>query len=130
MTRTYEFLKKAGTFYLATVEHDQPRVRPFGAACIYNGKLYITTSNKKACFRQMMENPKIEISGMAGGEWIRLTGELAQDTSVEARKAMLEANPSLKTMYAADDGKFEVLYFTKAVSVFNAFGKQPETEQF
>jgi uncharacterized pyridoxamine 5'-phosphate oxidase family protein len=130
MTRTYEFLKKAGTFYLATTDHDQARVRPFGAVCIYNGKLYITTSNKKKCFEQMIENPKVEISGMVGGEWIRLTGEVVRDSSVEAKKAMLEANPSLRNMYAVDDGKFEVLYFSKAEAVFNAFGKTPETEKF
>ncbi|MFA6856262.1 MAG: pyridoxamine 5'-phosphate oxidase family protein [Treponema sp.] len=130
MTRTYEFLKKAGTFYLATVDHDQPRVRPFGAVCIYGGKLYITTSNKKNCFRQMLENPKVEISGMAGNEWIRLTCEVVRDESVEAKKAMLEENPSLKSMYAVDDGKFEVLYLKNAAAVFNTFGKEPAVEKF
>jgi uncharacterized pyridoxamine 5'-phosphate oxidase family protein len=130
MMRTYEFLRKAGTFYLATTDHDQPRVRPFGAVCTYNGKLYITTSNKKECFRQMLENPKVEISGMSGESWIRLTCRVVLDTSVEAKKAMLKENPSLKNMYAVDDGKFEVLYLEKATAVFNAFGKEPETETF
>lgn len=130
MTRTYEFLKKAGTFYLATTDHDQARVRPFGAVCMYNGKLYISTSNTKKCFQQMIENPKVEISGMVGPEWIRLTGEIVRDNSVEAKKAMLEHNPSLSKLYSLDDGKFEVFYFSKATSVFNGFGKDPETEEF
>jgi uncharacterized pyridoxamine 5'-phosphate oxidase family protein len=130
MTRTYEFLKNAGTFYLATMDHDQPRVRPFGAVCIYDGKLYITTNNKKNCFRQMLENPKVEITGMVENEWIRLTCKVVRDESVGAKKAMLEENPSLRSMYAVDDGKFEVLYLQEAASVFNAFGKDPETEKF
>jgi uncharacterized pyridoxamine 5'-phosphate oxidase family protein len=130
MTRTHDFLKKAGTFYLATEEGDQARVRPFGAVCVYEGKLYICTNNKKSCFRQMQANPKVEISAMAGGEWIRLTGTVCADESKGAKEAMLAANPSLKGMYAADDQLFEVLYFEKATASFNAFGKKPEIEEF
>ena len=130
MTRTLDFLKKAGTFYLATEEGDQARVRPFGAVCVYDGKLYICTNNKKSCFRQMQANPKVEISAMVGGDWIRLTGTVCLDESRGAREAMLAATPSLQGMYAADDKIFEVLYFVRATASFNAFGKKPEIEEF
>ncbi len=130
MKRTLKFLQDAGTFYLATVEADQPRVRPFGAVCSYNGRLYICTNNTKACFKQMTTNPKVEISAMVQGEWIRLSGTVAIDTSKEAKTAMLEAYPQLKQMYSPTDGIFEVLYFTKACSTFYSFAKKPETEEF
>ncbi|BCN29120.1 pyridoxamine 5'-phosphate oxidase family protein [Anaeromicropila herbilytica] len=128
MQKTIEFLRKANTFYLATVEKDQPRVRPFGAVAEYDGKFYICTNNTKDCFKQMQENTKVEISAMTGGSWIRLTGEVKADERVEAKQAMIDANPSLKNMYKADDDIFEVLYFTKGTSTFYSFTNEPETE--
>ena len=101
MKETMEFLQKAGTFYLATVEGDQPHVRPFGAVCEFEGKLYIVTNNMKDVYKQMEANPKIEISGMAGGKWIRLKAEAVRDDRFEARKAMLDANPSLRNLQNA-----------------------------
>ncbi len=129
MQKTIDFLKKAGTFYIATLDQDQPRVRPFGVATAYQGKLYICTSNEKACFMQMINNPKVEISAVIGNEWIRLTGEVALDTSETARLAVLQEYPSLQNMYAANDGKFEVLYFTKGTAVFYSFSGVTYTEQ-
>jgi uncharacterized pyridoxamine 5'-phosphate oxidase family protein len=129
MDRTFNFLKEAGTFYLATVDGPLPRVRPFGAICRYNGKLYICTNNKKACYKQMLANPNVEISAMAGQRWIRLAGTVARDPSQEARQAMLDANERLKRMYAADDGVFEVLYFTQGTASFYSFGGEPEVEE-
>lgn len=130
MTRTLKFLQDAGTFYLATADGDQPRVRPFGAVCAHNGKLYICTNNKKACFSQMKKNPKVEISAMVKGTWIRLCGTVAADSSADAKSAMLEANPGLKKMYTPADGVFEVLYFTKATATFCSFTADPEIEKF
>lgn len=132
MEKVLEFLQKAKTWYLATVEGDQPRVRPFGAQMVYNGKLYITTSNQKNVYKQMMVNPKVEICGMDDtGRWIRITGKLVEDTSVEAKQAMLDANPGLNRMYAVDDGKFAVLAFEKgAVAVISSFTAEPETITF
>lgn len=128
MKRTLEFLQKADTFYLATVDGDQPRVRPFGAATEIEGKLYFCTSNAKNCFEQMVTNPKVEVSAMVGGDWIRLTGEVKVDERVEAKQAMIDANPGLNNLYKIDDGVFEVMYFTKGTSVFCSFTKAPETE--
>lgn len=126
MNKVTKFLKDCKTFYLATAEKDQPRVRPFGAVTEYGGKVYICTNNTKNCFKQMMENPKVEISGTYGGRWIRLSGEVAADNDIKAKAAMLEDNPSLKNMYSADDGIFEVLYFKKASAAIYSFTDAPE----
>lgn len=128
MKKALEFLKESGTFYLATNEGDQPRVRPFGAVFEYEGKLYIVSNNTKKCFKQMMENPKVEISAMnKKGQWIRITGEIANDDRREVKELALEAVPSLKSMYSVDDGIFAVLYFTKGTATISSFTAEPET---
>jgi uncharacterized pyridoxamine 5'-phosphate oxidase family protein len=128
MKKALEFLQESGTYYLATTEGDQPRVRPFGAVFEYEGKLYFATSNTKKCFKQMLENPKVEICGMnKEGQWIRVSGEVANDDRREVREAALEAIPSVKSMYSADDGIFSVLYFTKGTATISSFTVEPET---
>lgn len=128
MKKALEFLQESGTFYLATTEGDQPRVRPFGVAFEYEGKLYFVTSNQKNCFKQMIENPKVEISAMnKNGEWIRVTGEVANDDRREVKELALEAAPMLKSMYSVDDGVFSVLYFTKGEATISSFTAAPET---
>ena len=112
MNRAVTFLQESETFYVATMDGDQPRVRPFGAAVEYNGKLYICTSNRKKCFKQMVANPKVEIAAMKGPDWIRISGEVAVDPSPEAKKYFLQERPL--PMYKPDDSIFEILYFTKA----------------
>ena len=130
MKKALEFLQESGTFYLATTEGDQPRVRPFGAVFEYEGKLYFGTANTKKCFKQMLENPKVEICGMnKEGQWIRVAGEVANDDRREVREAALEAIPSIKNMYSADDGIFSVLYFTKGTATISSFTAEPETFQ-
>jgi len=130
MKRTYQFLKDAGTFYLATVDGDQPRVRPFGAVCIHNGRFYISTNNRKDSYKQMLKNNKIEISAMFKDEWIRLSANAVPDNDIKAREAMLEATPAIKGMYSASDGLMEVLYLTNAKATFSSFSKKPEVEEF
>ncbi len=126
MDDVYEYLKECGTFFVATAEGDQPRVRPFGAVCKFEGKLYICTNNRKAVYDQMLKNPKIEISGMGKAGWIRLTAEAVPDHRREARVAMLKENEkSLSRLYSPDDGLFEVLYLKHAVAAFNAYGQEP-----
>jgi uncharacterized pyridoxamine 5'-phosphate oxidase family protein len=128
MKKALEFIQESVTFYLATTEGDQPRVRPFGAVFEYEGKLYIGTNNTKKCFKQMLENPKVEISGMnKKGQWIRLTGEVANDDRREVKEFALEAFPSLKSMYSIDDGILAVLYFTKGTATISSFTAEPET---
>lgn len=130
MERVAEFLKEAGVYYLATVEGNQPRVRPFGTAHIFEGKLYIQTGKAKDVSRQLLANPKAEICAFKKGEWIRIAGELIEDDRVEARQSMLDAYPSLQKMYAADDGNTQVFYFRNARATISSFTHDPEVITF
>ena len=130
MERVCQFLKDAGVYYLATVEGDQPRVRPFGTAHIFEGKLYIQTGKVKPCSRQIAANPKVEISAFHNCTWIRIAGELVEDDRPEARKSMLDAYPNLRRMYDENDGNTQVLYFKHAAATFSSFTAAPETVEF
>ena len=130
MERVCQFLKTAGVYYLATVEGDQPRVRPFGTAHIFEGKLYIQTGKVKPTSRQLAENPRAEICAFHNGAWVRVAGELVEDDRVEARKSMLDAYPNLRNMYDENDGNTQVLYFKNAVATFSSFGAPSETVEF
>ncbi|MCR5024589.1 MAG: pyridoxamine 5'-phosphate oxidase family protein [Lachnospiraceae bacterium] len=130
MERVVNFLKDAETYYLATVDGDQPRVRPFGTANVFEGKLYIQTGKIKDVSKQIHANPKVEICAFKNGEWLRVAGTLVEDDRREARQAMLDAYPSLQKMYSVDDGNTEVFYFKDAVATFSSFTKEPETEKF
>ena len=130
MEKVVKFLKDAEVYYLATVEGDQPRVRPFGTANVFEGKLYIQTGKIKPVSKQIAANPKFEICAFKNGEWIRISGELVEDDRVEARQSMLDAYPSLKGMYAADDGNTQVFYIKNATAVISAFTHAPETIKF
>ena len=127
MQRVEKFLNEAGAYYLATVEGDQPRVRPFGTAHIYEGKLYIQTGKSKSVSKQIAANPKVELCAFKDGTWLRVAGELAEDDRIEAKQAMLSAYPSLQKMYSAEDANTQVLYFKSAVATFSSFTAQPET---
>lgn len=130
MERVCKFLKEAETYYLATVEGDQPRVRPFGTAHIYDGKLYIQTGKSKPVSKQLAENPKAEICAFKDGAWLRLSGELVEDDSVEAKKSMLDDYPNLRKMYDENDGNTQVFYFKNATATFSSFASAPETVTF
>ena len=130
INKVFDFLQNAGTFYLATVEGDQPRVRPFGALCGFEDRLYIITGNGKAVFDQLQKNAKVEISGMADNKWIRLSAEAVRDVRREARIAMLEANPTLRGMYSEDDGVMEVFYLKNACASICSFTEPPVTWRF
>lgn len=112
------------------MEGDQPRVRPFGTAHIFEGKLYIQTGKVKATSRQLMANPKAEICAFHGGTWVRIAGELVEDDRAEARKSMLDAYPSLRKMYDENDGNTQVFYFRNATANFSSFTSPPETIDF
>ena len=130
MERVVQFLKEAETYYLATVEGDQPRVRPFGTAHIFEGKLYIQTGKVKDVSKQIHANPKVEICAFKNGEWLRVAGELVEDDRREARQSMLDAYPSLQNMYSAGDGNTEVFYFKNATATFSSFTHEPEVVKF
>ncbi len=130
MERVYNFLKEAGTYFLATVDKDQPRVRPFGTVNIFEGKLYIQTGKVKDVSKQIHANPKVEISAFKDGTWIRVAGELEADERREAKQSMLDAYPQLSGMYSADDDNTEVLYFKNATATFSSFTSAPEVVEF
>ena len=130
MKRVLDFLKKAEVYYLATVEGDQPRVRPFGTINEFEGKLYIQTGKIKPTSKQLAENPKAEICAFIGGAWIRVACELIEDDRFEAKKSMLDAYPNLRGMYNENDGNTQVLYMQNATATFCAFGKAPEVIEF
>jgi len=130
MEKVLSFLKEAGTYYLATVDGDQPRVRPFGTIHEFEGKLYIQTGKVKDVSKQLHANPKAEICAFKGGEWLRVAGTFVEDDRLEARVSMLDAYPDLKAMYAADDGNTEVFYIKDATATFSSFTKAPEVVTF
>ena len=130
LERVTEFLKKAEVYYLATVDGDQPRVRPFGTAHIFEGRLYIQTGKVKDVSRQLLANPKAEICAFMNGEWIRVAGELVEDDRVAARQSMLDAYPSLQNMYATDDRNTQVFYFRNGAATISSFTHEPEVIQF
>lgn len=130
MNEVYNFLKKCETYYLATVEGDQPRVRPFGTIDIYEDKLYIQTGKIKEVSKQIQANSKVEICAFADGAWVRVAGKLIRDDRVEAKRHMLDEYPELKGMYSAEDDNTEVLYFEDATATFSAFGAEPRVVKF
>lgn len=130
MQEVCEFLKQCNTYYLATADGDQPHVRPFGTAELFEGKLYIQTGKVKNVYRQMKANPKVEISGMTGGKWIRLEATAVEDDRAEARQHMLDAYPSLKKMYSADDGNTVVFSLENATATICSFTDEPKVIRF
>ncbi len=130
MEKVCQFLKDAGTYYLATCEGDQPRVRPFGTAHIFEGKLYIQTGKGKPVSHQLAANPKCEICAFHKGTWLRVAGELVDDDRVEAKKAMLDDYESLRKMYDEHDPNTQVLYLKNATATFSSFTAAPETYSF
>lgn len=130
MKRVEQFLKDAETYYLATADGDQPRVRPFGTAHVFENKLYIQTGKVKDVSKQIHANPKVEICAFKDGQWLRVAGTLVEDERLEAKQSMLDAYPMLQQMYKADDGNTEVFYFKDAVATFSSFTSAPETVEF
>lgn len=130
MKEVYDFLKKCGTYYLATVEGDQPRVRPFGTALLFENKLYIQTGRSKDVSRQMKENPKVEICALSGAEWVRVAAVAVEDDRIEVKRKMLDEYPQLKAMYSAEDGNTQVLYLKHATATFSSFNGKPRVVEF
>lgn len=130
MKEVYDFLKKCNTYYLATVEGDQPRVRPFGTINLYDGKLYIQTGKVKDVSKQMGANPKVELCAFDGEKWLRIAATMVNDDSIEAKKDMLENYPSLKRMYDAEDDNTQVLWLKDAVATFSSFTEAPRVIKF
>lgn len=130
MNEIYDFLKKCGTYFLATAEGDQPRVRPFGTIDIFEGGLYIQTGRTKDVAKQIAANPKVELCAFDGGKWIRVTAKAILDENIEAQKHMLDAHPELKAMYQPGDGNTAVYRLTEGTAVISSFTEAPQTYAF
>ena len=130
MQEVYEFLKKCGTYYLATVEGSQPRVRPFGTVDLFEGRLYIQTGKSKSVSCQIQANPRVEICAFDGERWLRLASELVEDGRIAAQQHLLDAYPSLQAMYKPGDGNTEVFYLKDATATFSPFTEAPRTVRF
>lgn len=130
MQEVYEFLKKCGTYYLATADGDQPRVRPFGTIDLFDGRLTIQTGKVKEVSRQIMQNPKVEICAFDGENWLRVAATAIEDPRVEAQAHMLDAYPSLKGMYQAGDGNTQIFALKDVTATFSSFISAPRTITF
>lgn len=130
LQRVYNFLIQCGTYYIATVDGDKPRVRPFGTAAIFEDKLYIQTSNLKRVFDQIQKNNNVELAAFDGGCWMRISGKLVRDERIEAKQYVLDMHPSLKSVYSADDDKTEVFYFESGTATISSFDSEDEVIKF
>ena len=130
MKEVQEFLKSCGVYYLATVDGDKPRVRPFGTAEIFEDHLYIQTGKSKDVSKQIEANPNVELCAFKDGKWIRVSGKLIRDDRVEAKKAMLDNYPELRNMYDENDDNTIVLYFENAKATIYSFTEAPKTFEF
>ena len=130
MQEVYEFLKKCGTYYLGTVDGDQPRVRPFGTIDLFDGRLTIQTGKIKDVSRQMIRNPKIELCAFDGERWLRIAATAVEDSRIEAQEHMLAAYPSLQGMYQAVDGNTQIFALTQVTATFSSFTEAPRTVTF
>ena len=125
MKKVYEFLKDCGTYYLATIEDNKPRVRPFGTINLFEDKLYIQTGKSKKVYKQIEKNNNFEICAFKDGQWLRISGELVNDDRLEAKKDMLDHYPELRNMYDENDKNTSVLYFKNAIATFYSFTAEP-----
>ena len=130
MKEVQEFLKECGVYFLGTIEGDQPRVRPFGTAEIFEDHLYIQTGKNKDVYKQIEKNPKVELSCYKDGKWLRVSGKLIPDDRVEAKKDMLDKNPDLRRMYDENDDNTIVLYFETGKATFYSFTEAPKVIDF
>lgn len=130
MEEVHQFLKDSGMYFLATVEGDQPRVRPFGTAEIFEGKLYIQTAKHKDVFSQIIANPKVEICAFKDGAWMRISGELELDDRVESKKDLLDKNPDLRDMYDENDDNTAMFFFKNAKATITSFTSEPKVIEF
>ena len=131
MQEVYDFLKKCGAYYLATVDGEKPRIRPFGTVDIFEDKLYFQTGKIKNVSKQIALNPNVELCAMsADGVWIRVGATAVEDSRVEAKQHMLDAHPVLKDRYSADDDNTQVFYLKNATATIYCFTTEPKEIKF
>ena len=132
ITDVYDFLKSCEVYFIATMDGDRPRVRPFGTVAVFEGRLYIQTGKQKRVSKQIKENPKVEICALnkEANQWVRIEAVLVDDDRVEAKQYMLDAYPSLKSMYSANDDNTQVFYLKNATATFSSFTDESKVVRF
>ena len=130
MKRVYDFIKGCGIYYLATVDGNEPKIRPFGTIDIFEDKLYIQTGKCKPIYRQLLDNPNVELCACKDNRWIRVSGKLVPDDRREPKKHMLDEYPELRNMYSEDDDNTIVFYFEKGKAVISSFTEPPVEIEF
>lgn len=105
MNEVCEFIRQCGEYFLATVDGDQPRVRPFSTAVVFEDRLYIQTEKFKNVAKQMLANPKVEMCAYdkVNGGWVRVEATVVPDERVEAKQFVLDQYPELKSKYTIAD---------------------------
>ncbi len=130
MEEVYKFLKTCGTYYLATMDGDQPRVRPFGTIDVYNGQLTIQTGRKKDVAQQMLVNPRVEVCAFDGQHWLRVTAKAVEVPEVAAQEHMLNDYSHLRSAYTPGDGNTMIFALTEATATFSSFTEPSRTVSF
>ena len=119
MNEVLNFLAENHIFYIATVDGNIPKVRPFGFIMEFEGKLYFATNNQKNVYKQLKANPNFEVSTTAeSGEWLRLKGQAVFNTNRQTKQAALDVSPLLSEMYSVDDSVFELFFIENAEATF------------
>ena len=132
MQEVFEFLKACGTYYLATLDGQQPRVRPFGSYAVHQGRLYIETAHYKPVAHQIDAHPLVEICAFDNqSRWVRIAARLVADESYEAKHAFLEQMPELRDLgYDETGNKMAIYYLTEAEATFSSYTDEPRTVRF
>lgn len=125
-----QFIKESKMFFLATVEGDAPKQRPFGELTLVDGKYYMNTNSKKAVFQQMMKNPNISICAFQKGSWIRIEGKAVRETDETVIQKIVKENPFLTKIYEEEKDISECLYLENATAMLYSGDKEPEIWQF
>ena len=130
MKKVYDYIKKCGTYYIATYDSEYPRVTPFNTIDIFEGKLYMQTAKCKPVYHQMLKHPKIEICACKGMNWLRIQATAVFDERIEAEKHLLNACPYLMPDYMPGDGNNVVFYLKNVTATFSNFETEPEIVKF
>ncbi len=130
MERTAKFLQEAENYFIATIDNDKPRVRPFSTVLVYDGKLYINTGKDKNVSKQIHANPNVEICALNGPQWLRVSATLVEDPRLEVKQAMFDAYKTLQELFSVESENTEVFYLKDAVATFYSVTREPEVETF
>ena len=104
MSKIKDFLASTGVFFMATVDGDQPKLRPLGAFIEDGDKLVFGVGDFKNVYRQMLANPRVEIVACKpDGHWLRYTGKAVFETDGKYAEQMIR-DSHLEAIYNEQTG--------------------------